>query len=270
MKTVVLTVVCIWCGTIFGATRPVRLEYATLSASMYSVLADNEGPWGFEKDSYFNTLKITGYFKVFDWMVSAGVPYQLTLELFDIEQLSRYSASLSDFSVEVGRRIGRVTPKLMFKAPLGYPTKDDVAWTGSGNMRLGIGLGAKLGKIMDGRVTFSGEAVVVSTINDTTGYPRFGIGSFGGYAVLKTNFLFMNNFHPAIQAYCDFSRISYSDWSILPQRSITVAPLLSVSRQLGKRFSASIWGGYGVKFSSLQQGISSKVIIAGISIGRSF
>jgi hypothetical protein len=258
---------CVLCGSAAATTKPVRLTYTTLGGSLYGVLADQEGPYGLSKDSYFTALKFTVYLQVFGWTVAAGIPEQLTLEIFDFKPLSRYGIHPGDFSVQVGRRWGRISPRLVFKTPLGYPTSDDVAWIGSGNMRAGAGAGVKLGSIVNGRIRFTGDMEVLTTINDTAGYPRMGIGSLSGYAALKAGAYITGKLSTSLQAYSDFGSIRYSDWSALEQRSITIAPLLSLSYRIGKRMTVNGWGGYGVKFSSLYDGTTSRVIITGLSAG---
>ena len=266
MKPVVFACLLVICG--YAADRkPVRLTYITLGGGTYGVLADREGPSGLRRNSYFNTLKLTGYLRVFGVTAAVGVPAQLTLELFDEKSLSRYSAYISDLSVTISKRFGFISPRILFKAPLGYPTKNSVAWIGSGNMRAGVGADFRLGSLIKGKISFSATAELLSTINDTAGYPRMGVGSLSGYAAVKSSYSLRSNLRTALQLYTDYGTIRYSDWSAQPQQSITIAPILSVWYNPVKSVAVSVWYGYGPKYSSLYGGTAGKVIIAGLSAG---
>ncbi len=267
MKPFIFLIIFVTFTVTFPSPKKVRLTYISISGSVYGVLADNSGPVGFSRDSYFNTLKLLMYMNVLGWTVSVGVPEQLTLELYDEKYLSRYGIHLSDLSLEIGKRIGRISPKLIFKIPPGYPTRNSVAWIGSGNVRAGLGVSAGLGQLLHDRISLSGDLEVLSTVNDTAGYPRFGIGSISGWGDVKSTISITSNLRSALQVYFDFGIIRYSDWSELSEKVITIAPVVSFSYEFGKHVSVNMWGGYGPKYSSLKSGTSSHVVIAGLGMG---
>ncbi len=269
MKTVLLMVLLGIC--VYGTDhKPVRLTYVTLGGSAYGVLSDHDGPTGLRRTSWFNSLKLTTYMKVFGMSAEVGVPLRWTMELYRDKSLSRYGLYPGDISVSIGKRFGIVTPRLLFKAPLGYPTRNSVAWIGSGNMRAGVGASIGLGRLMDGKLSFSGTAELLSTINDTTGYPRMGLGSLSGYGSVKAGYAYLPNLHMSLQVYTDYGTIHYSDWSRESQQSITIAPIVSVWFNPVKTFALSGWYGTGPKYSSLYRGTAGRVVLAGISTGYGF
>jgi hypothetical protein len=270
MKNGTFLCMLVFCGVAAAATHPVRLSYVTVGSGVYGVLADRVGPIGLVKDSYYTTLSMTAYVQALGWTVSIGAPAQVTLELYDEKYLSRYGVHPADLSMSIGKRIGRISPKLVFKTPLGYPTSNAVAWISSGNTRAGLGAAADLGRLMNGRISFAADLEALVTVNDTAGYPRFGIGSVGGWGDVKSSIAVTRSLRSGVQAYYDFSIIRYSDWSILPERSITVVPLLSLNYTMGKRVTINGWGGSGAKFTSLPGGSTSRVIIGGIGMGYGY
>jgi hypothetical protein len=220
-------------------------DLVSFGLGSWITLNDNTGGDG--KDSYFNTAKANLWYHVGKTTGYIGVPLQLTLEKYETEL--KYALYPADLTLYFGRKLGPVEPRIGLAAPLGYPSDDSLAWTGSNSLQLLAGLGFRIGKWVDERLSVGGEALVRLVLNDTLS-SRYAQGSTSGYASVKAGYRVNSRWDVALELFPYFGAYTGTDWGSGPYQSYGSLLMAGMTRYITPKFLLSAKGGYGGSVSN--------------------
>jgi hypothetical protein len=237
MKALLL-IVSILVTPLLAADKPGAMDYLTLSAGTWIVTNDNTGMIG--KNSYFQSLKITCGYHIGKMKGTISIPIAFTTEKY--ADSLRYAVYPGNQELTFGIRVYNVSPRIGIVFPLGYPVRG-TAWIGSGNIKLLLGSGFKIGEYFNKKISVGGDFSSSICLTDTADGARFGRGSVSGYISVGTSMRF-KKYQPGISLMLLGSNLRYSDWGGR-ESSLSFMPSISCSRSISKKMTLSARVGAG-------------------------
>jgi hypothetical protein len=247
-----------------------RLTYSNYSLGTWATFALPE------KNSFLNAAKADLYFSVYGLTWYVGIPLQYSVEyypalgVFDYPgprpKEIKWSLYFVDASTWVGKDFGAFSPRIGVDIPTGYPKDPNMAWVGSGSIKLSPGMGYSVGK-SDNR--FHGKIDAGLSCFLTNG--AYGAGSIAAALSLSQAWHFWPSWEAAAEMYDTYSRFTgvQNGWYYQPW---TVIPLISVHKRVATHGELGIRLGYGATFGpvrgSPEIGVSSRakgVFVASVS-----
>jgi hypothetical protein len=254
----------------FAAKSAIRLTYSNYSLGTWTTFALPE------KNSFLNVAKADFYFSGYGLIWYVGVPLQYSVEyypalgVFDYPgprpREIKWSLYIVDASTWIGKDFGAFSPRLGFDIPTGYPDNPNIAWIGSGSVRLSPGLGYSIGKSEN---RFHGKIDAGLSYFLTSG--AYGAGSYAASLSLSQAWRFREKWETAAEMYATYSKFDnvrigwyYQPWTVVP--SISVHKRVANHEELGVRL------GYGATFGPVRgspiigvSGRPKEILIASVS-----
>lgn len=227
-----------------------RLTYSNFSIGTWTTFALPE------KNSFLNAAKADLYFSLYGLTWYVGVPLQYSVEyypalgVFDYPgprpKEIKWSLYFVDVSTWVGKDFGAFSPRIGVDIPTGYPNDPNMAWVGSGNVKLSPGIGYSIGKSED---RFHGKVDAGVSYFLTNG--AYGAGSIAAALSMSQTWNFRPSWAAALEMYATYSKFSAvrNGWYYQPW---TIVPSISLHKRLARHEEGGIRFGYGATFGSVR------------------